>query len=241
MKTRILLVEDDLTLREVLKQSLELEGFSVDSHSTLAGARAAWAYHLNTPRSPSNLSIVIVDLGLPDGDGSTLIRLVRSQSKLPVLVISAREDDVNKINLLDAGADDYLVKPFSIGELKARIRVALRRQSPDHHASTNEIYIGALEINLPKRQVKRLGERVHLTPTEFSLLARLLSQAGQVVTHRQLLNDVWGAEYVEHVHYLRLYMTQLRAKLEVDPAAPELLLTETGVGYRFCELSSPTE
>ena len=239
MKTRILLVEDDLTLREVLKQSLELEGFSVDSHSTLAGARAAWAYHLNTPRSPSNLSIVIVDLGLPDGDGSTLIRLIRSQSKLPVLVISAREDDVSKINLLDAGADDYLVKPFSIGELKARIRVALRRQSPDYHTPTDEIRIGALEINIQKRQVKRLGERIHLTPTEFNLLARLLSQAGQVVTHRQLLKDVWGAAYVEHVHYLRLYMTQLRAKLEVDPAAPELLLTETGVGYRFCELSLP--
>ena len=236
MTTRILLVEDDLTLREVLKQSLELEGFSVDSHSTLAGAKAAWAYHLNTPRSPSNLSIVIVDLGLPDGDGSTLIRLVRSQSKLPVLVISAREDDVSKINLLDAGADDYLVKPFSIGELKARIRVALRRQSPDTTTSTDELRIGALEINLPKRQVKRMSERVHLTPTEFNLLARLLSQAGQVVTHRQLLNDVWGAEYVEHVHYLRLYMTQLRAKLELDPAVPELLLTETGVGYRFCEL-----
>jgi two-component system, OmpR family, KDP operon response regulator KdpE len=241
MKTRILLVEDDLTLREVLKQSLELEGFSVDSHSTLAGAKAAWAYHLNTPRSPSNLSIVIVDLGLPDGDGSTLIRLIRSQSKLPVLVISAREDDVSKINLLDAGADDYLVKPFSIGELKARIRVALRRHSPEQHTSVDEIRIGALEINLPKRQVKRVGERVHLTPTEFNLLARLLSQAGQVVTHRQLLKDVWGAAYVEHVHYLRLYMTQLRAKLEFDPAAPELLLTETGVGYRFCELSSPTE
>jgi two-component system KDP operon response regulator KdpE len=180
-------------------------------------------------------------LGLPDGDGSTLIRLVRSQSKLPVLVISAREDDVSKINLLDAGADDYLVKPFSIGELKARIRVALRRQSPDTTTSIDEIRIGALEINLPKRQVKRMSERVHLTPTEFNLLARLLSQAGQVVTHRQLLNDVWGAEYVEHVHYLRLYMAQLRAKLEVDPAAPELLLTETGVGYRFCELSSAPE
>jgi two-component system KDP operon response regulator KdpE len=241
MKTRILLVEDDLTLREVLKQSLELEGFSVDSHSTLAGAKAAWAYHLNTPSSPSNLSIAIIDLGLPDGDGSTLIRLIRSQSKLPVLVISAREDDVSKIHPLDAGADDYLVKPFSIGELKARIRVALRRHSPDQYASIDEIRIGQLEINLRKRQVKRLGERVHLTPTEFNLLARLLSQAGQVVTHRQLLNDVWGAEYVEHVHYLRLYMTQLRAKLEVDPAAPELLLTETGVGYRFCELSSAPE
>lgn len=241
MNARILLVEDDLTLREVLKQSLELEGFSVDSHSTLAGAKAAWAYHLNTPRSVNDLSIVIVDLGLPDGDGSTLIRLVRSQSKLPVLVISAREDDVSKIHLLDAGADDYLVKPFSIGELKARIRVALRRQSPDAHTPVEEIRIGALEISLPKRRVKREGERIHLTPTEFNLLARLLSQAGQVVTHRQLLNDVWGAEYVEHVHYLRLYMAQLRAKLEVDPAAPELLLTETGVGYRFCELRSPIE
>ncbi|MBM3338133.1 MAG: response regulator transcription factor [Betaproteobacteria bacterium] len=135
MKTRILLVEDDLTLREVLKQSLELEGFSVDSHSTLAGASAAWAHHLNTLQSVSSFSIVIVDLGLPDGDGGALIRLVRAQSKIPVLVISAREDDVRKINLLDAGADDYLVKPFSIGELKARIRVALRRQMPDLHAS----------------------------------------------------------------------------------------------------------
>ncbi|MBU6290844.1 MAG: winged helix-turn-helix domain-containing protein [Burkholderiales bacterium] len=237
MKIRILLVEDDLSLREVLKQSLELEGFSVDSHSTLAGGRAALAYHLSTLRNPDTFSIAIVDLGLPDGDGSTLIRLIRSQSKIPVLVISAREDDVSKINLLDAGADDYLVKPFSIGELKARIRVALRRQSPEVNVSSDEIRIGTLEINLPKRKVKRSGERVHLTRTEFNLLARLLSQAGQVVTHRQLLNDVWGAEYVEHVHYLRLYMTQLRAKLEADPAAPELLLTETGVGYRFCELS----
>jgi two-component system KDP operon response regulator KdpE len=241
MKNRILLVEDDLTLREVLKQSLELEGFSVDGHSTLAGASAAWAHHLNTLQSVSAFSIVIVDLGLPDGDGGALIRLVRAQSKIPVLVISAREDDVSKINLLDAGADDYLVKPFSIGELKARIRVALRRQMPDLHASAEEIRIGSLEINLPKRIVKRSGERIHLTPTEFNLLARLLSQAGQVVTHRQLLNDVWGAEYVEHVHYLRLYMTQLRAKLEADPAVPALLLTETGVGYRFCELNPPPD
>lgn len=239
MKVRILLVEDDLSLREVLKQSLELEGFSVDSHSTLAGASAALAYHLSTLRSPDTFSIAIVDLGLPDGDGSTLIRLLRERSNLPVLVISAREDDLSKIHLLDAGADDYLVKPFSIGELKARIRVALRRQSKDSPALTDDIRIGVLEINLPKRQVKRSGERIHLTPTEFNLLARLLSQAGQVVTHRQLLNDVWGAEYVEHVHYLRLYMTQLRAKLENDPAAPELLLTETGVGYRFCELGAP--
>ena len=239
MKIRILLVEDDLSLREVLKQSLELEGFSVDGHSTLAGARSALAQQLGAMRSPDTFSIAIVDLGLPDGDGSTLIRLLRERSNIPVLVISAREDDHSKINLLDAGADDYLVKPFSIGELKARIRVAIRRQSQENPGLTDEIRIGALEINLPRRQVKRSGERIHLTRTEFNLLARLLSQAGQVVTHRQLLSDVWGAEYVEHVHYLRLYMTQLRAKLENDPAAPELLLTETGVGYRFCELGAP--
>jgi two-component system KDP operon response regulator KdpE len=223
----------------VLKQSLELEGFSVDGHSTLAGARSALAQQLGAMRSPDTFSIAIVDLGLPDGDGSTLIRLLRERSNIPVLVISAREDDHSKINLLDAGADDYLVKPFSIGELKARIRVAIRRQSQDNPGLTDDIRIGALEINLPRRQVKRSGERIHLTRTEFNLLARLLSQAGQVVTHRQLLSDVWGAEYVEHVHYLRLYMTQLRAKLENDPAAPELLLTETGVGYRFCELGTP--
>lgn len=241
MTTRVLLVEDDLALREVLQQSLELDGFRVDSSSTLAGARALLSDYVSASRSTGAARIVIVDLGLPDGDGSALIRLIRAQSTLPVLIISARQDDLNKIDLLDAGADDYLVKPFSIGELKARIRVALRRQSPEIRSERTELRTGTLEINLAKRQVRRDGERVHLTPTEFSLLTRLVVEAGQVVTHRQLLSAVWGAEYVEHVHYLRLYMAQLRAKLEKDPAAPELLLTETGVGYRFCELDSAHE
>lgn len=241
MTTRVLLVEDDLTLRDVLQQSLELDGFVVDSSGTLAGARSLLEDYFNANRTNNSAHIVIVDLGLPDGDGSSLIRLVRAQSTLPLLIISARQDDLSKIDLLDAGADDYLVKPFSIGELKARIRVALRRQSTDHQNTLSVLRAGALAINLAKRQVCRDGVRVHLTPTEFSLLACLVSQAGKVVTHRQLLNEVWGAEYVEHVHYLRLYMAQLRAKLETDPAAPELLLTETGVGYRFCELDPAQE
>ena len=241
MKTRVLLVEDDLTLREVLQQSLELDGLMVETSSTLAGAHALLNHYIGASKQPGESHIVIVDLGLPDGDGSSLIRTIRAQSTLPVLIISARQDDFGKIDLLDAGADDYLVKPFSIGELKARIRVALRRHSPEIRSELIELRAGTLEISLAKRQVRRDGERIHLTPTEFSLLARLVSQAGQVVTHRQLLSEVWGAEYVEHVHYLRLYMAQLRAKLEKDPAAPELLLTETGVGYRFCDLSSVSD
>ncbi len=236
MNVHVLLVEDDLTLRQVLKQSLEIDGFTVDTSTTLAEARTTLREYFSAISSfvPR---IVIVDLGLPDGDGSELIKFIRRQSSLSILVISARQDDVNKVHLLDAGADDYLVKPFNINELKARIRVALRRQLPNITVENEEIRIGVLEINLPKHQVMRNGEKVHLTPTEFKLLARLLSEAGRVVTHRRLLQDVWGPEFVEHVHYLRLYMAQLRAKLEANPASPELLLTETGVGYRFCELA----
>ena len=230
----VLLVEDDLVLADGIARILRGHDMAVDVVHD--GEQADHAL------MSREVSVAVLDIGLPGIDGFEVVRRLRARgSALPVLLLTARDDVQDRVRGLELGADDYLVKPFSIGELKARIRVALRRQSPDHHASTDEIHIGALEINLPKRQVKRLGERVHLTPTEFNLLARLLSQAGQVVTHRQLLNDVWGAEYVEHVHYLRLYMAQLRAKLEVDPAAPELLLTETGVGYRFCELSLPAE
>lgn len=238
MKARVLLVEDDLTLRQVLKQSLEMEGFAVDSCTTLAEARVKLHDYV-TVSIPALPRIVIIDLGLPDGDGSELISWTREKSSVPLLVISARQDESSKVDLLDAGADDYLVKPFSMNELKARMRVALRRQSMDTRAEMGDIRIGDLEISLPKRSVKRQSVKVHLTPTEFKLLSRLIVQAGQVVTHRQLLFDVWGAEFVDHVHYLRLYMAQLRAKLETDPAAPELLLTETGVGYRFCELGAP--
>ena len=150
-------------------------------------------------------------------------------------MISAREAEGQKIRLLDAGADDYLVKPFGIGELLARMRVALRHRGTATTAATMRWRSGDVDIDLVARLVRRGGAAVHLTPTEYELLARLVRSAGQVVTHRQLLADVWGAEFVEHTHYLRLYMGQLRAKLEAAPAEPALLLTETGVGYRLVE------
>jgi two-component system KDP operon response regulator KdpE len=181
------------------------------------------------------LDVLLLDLGLPDGDGGDLLRTVRAQYALPVLIISARHDDTNKVALLDAGADDYLVKPFSISELLARMRVTLRHRGTVVLAPQTQYRAGALEIDLAKHAVRLAGEPVHLTPTEFKLLARLVHQAGQVVTHRQLLVDVWGAEHVDQTHYLRLYMGQLRAKLEANPTEPVLLLTEPGVGYRLAE------
>ena len=235
MSLRILLVEDDLTLRHTLQQALEIEGFLVDLADTVAGAKCILNRYKDEQIAMESC-LLLVDLGLPDGDGADLINWSRSHSPIPVLVISARNDESSKVDLLDAGADDYLVKPFSINELKARIRVALRRQTLNGSAVSEDLIFGSLEISLLRRQVLRDGVKVHLTPKEFKLLARLLRQAGQVVTHRQLLQDVWGPDCVDHVHYLRLYMAQLRGKLERDPTAPELLLTETGVGYRFCEI-----
>lgn len=235
MTLRILLVEDDLTLRSTLQQALEIEGFVVDLADTLGGAKRVLSDY-KTEQVALESCLLLVDLGLPDGDGADLISWTRVHSRMPVLVISARNDDSSKVDLLDAGADDYLVKPFSINELKARIRVALRRQTLSNSAVSEEFSFGSLQISLPRHQVLRDGIKVHLTPKEFKLLARLLKQAGQVVTHRQLLHDIWGPDFVDHLHYLRLYMAQLRGKLENDPTAPELLLTETGVGYRFCEI-----
>jgi len=179
--------------------------------------------------------LLILDLGLPDGDGANVLHRVRTQFELPILIISARHDDDNKVHLLDAGADDYLVKPFSISELLARMRVTLRHRGTAVQAPRTHYHLEALTVDLGKHEVRRRDELVHLTPTEFKLLARLVRQAGQVVTHRQLLMDVWGAEYLEHTHYLRLYMGQLRAKLERNPTEPQLLLTEPGVGYRLAE------
>jgi len=154
-------------------------------------------------------------------------------------VISARESDGQKVRLLDAGADDYLVKPFSIRELLARMRVGLRHRGTSVQPAVTRHCVGALNIDLGTREVTLAGQPVHLTPTEFNLLARLVRSAGQVVTHRQLLLDVWGAEFTEHTHYLRLYMGQLRAKLEENPADPQLLMNEPGVGYRIVEGTGP--
>ncbi len=234
MSQTVLLLEDDRVLRASLREALQVEGYLVKTAASLADARA----QLKNATLGSNIDLMLLDLGLPDGDGQTLLVEFRRQGATPVIVISAREAEGQKISLLDAGADDYLVKPFGIGELLARVRAALRRRG---HASQPAVLMyrhGALAVDLRARRVRREGVEVRLTPTEFDLLARLVRQAGQVVTHRQLLADVWGPEHTEQTHYLRLYMGQLRAKLEDNSADPQHLLTETGVGYRMADPDS---
>lgn len=231
MSLRLLLVEDDRELRAALLEALQLEGHEVQPAASLADAGRLWEV---ARQQGQGFELVLLDLGLPDGDGEALLQAWRG-SGVPLLVISARDPVDGKIRVLDAGADDYLVKPFAIGELLARIRVALRHRGRPQVAAITRYRGAGVEIDLARRRVTRDGEPVHLTPREFALLARLLRQAGQVVTHRQLLADVWGAEQVEQTQYLRLYMGQLRQKLEAEPAAPRLLLTETGVGYRLAE------
>ncbi|MEK0429965.1 MAG: hypothetical protein RL001_2492 [Pseudomonadota bacterium] len=229
----VLLVEDDRALRLTLTQAMETEGYRVTQTGNLKEATEQFSAMI-ARSGMSGPDLMIVDLGLPDGEGEQLIRWVRSfSSSLPIIIISARYDDNSKVNLLDAGADDYLVKPFSISELLARLRVALRHRHAGGSEPVEFYRHHGVEIDLARHRVLRDGEGIRLTPTEFRLLARLVRQAGQVVTHRQLLQDVWGPEFVEHTHYLRLYMAQLRSKLETDPARPALLLTEPGVGYRL--------
>jgi two-component system KDP operon response regulator KdpE len=225
MSLHVLIVEDDREIRTMMQSSLSVEGFDVQTAVSLSEARALLRH---TPPD-----IVVLDLGLPDGDGVELVHEVRRHHSLPIIIVSARHQEAQKIQLLDAGADDYLVKPFSVGELLARIRVALRHRGTALAAAVTVHTLDDLHIDLETRAVTRAGEVVHLTPTEFNLLARLVRSAGRVVTHRQLLTDVWGPEFTEHTHYLRLYMGQLRAKIERTPAEPRHLLTETGVGYRL--------
>jgi two-component system KDP operon response regulator KdpE len=227
----VLLVEDDRELRTTLRDALQVEGYRVVSSASLADARAVMFNAL----AQGGLDIVLIDLGLPDGDGASLLADLRRQHATPVIVISARPGEDHKVRLLDEGADDYLVKPFSLAELLARMRVALRHRGTSVRPASLRYERADLAVDLEARRVQRAGAEVHLTPTEYRLLARLVRQAGQVVTHRQLLADVWGPEYTEHTHYLRLYMAQLRAKLEDEPADPRLLLTEPGVGYRLAE------
>lgn len=231
MSYRVLLVEDDRVLRNSLREALSIEGHDVRTAASLADARAQLQH--GPPGEPVDL--VLIDLGLPDGDGQSLLAELRRGGGTPVIVISAREAEGQKIRLLDDGADDYLVKPFGIGELLARLRVALRRRGRNSEPALLHYRHGPLDVDLKTRRVRLAEADVHLTPTEYALLARLVRQAGQVVTHRQLLADVWGAEHVDQTHYLRLYMGQLRAKLEADSADPQHLLTEPGVGYRLAE------
>lgn len=236
MSLSVLLVEDDRELRGTLREALSVEGYDVQACASLVDATAVLSQAAVTGRS---FDLVLLDLGLPDGEGASLLASLRRQRNLPVntpvIVISARQTDGTKIDLLDAGADDYLVKPFSLGELLARMRVALRHRGTAVQPALTRYEHGPLCVDLAAHRVTLDGHDVHLTPTEFKLLARLVRQAGQVVTHRQLLADVWGAEFTEHTHYLRLYMGQLRAKLEAEPACPQRLLTEPGVGYRLAE------
>ena len=220
----VLIVEDEQAIRRFLRAALEAEGLRAWEAETLQRGLIEAA-----TRKPD---LVILDLGLPDGDGIDFIRDLRQWSQIPVIVLSARTEESDKIAALDAGADDYLSKPFGIGELQARLRVALRRnagmQQNDPLVSFSDI-----QVDLANRRIMRAGEELHLTPIEFRLLAVLLNNHGKVLTQRQLLSQVWGPNAVEHSHYLRIYMGHLSQKLEADPARPRHLLTETGIGYRF--------
>lgn len=222
--TNVLIVEDEQAIRRFLRTALEAEGLRVYDADTLQRGLLEAA-----TRKPD---LVILDLGLPDGDGIDFILDLRQWSQIPVIVLSARTEEYDKIAALDAGADDYLSKPFGIGELQARLRVALRRHAA---GSTGEpvIRFGETQVDLSTRRIQRGTEEIHLTPIEFRLLAVLLNNHGKVLTQRQLLSQVWGPNAVEHSHYLRIYMGHLRQKLEHDPARPRHLLTETGIGYRF--------
>ncbi len=223
-KSQILIVEDEPQIRRFVRQALEGEGCSVHEAAT---ARTGLA-EAGT-RQPE---LVILDLGLPDRDGVDFITDLRSWSAVPVLILSARDGEDDKIRALDAGADDYLTKPFSIGELLARVRALLRRRSPIAEG-TAQLTFGDVDIDFARRVVQRAGAEVHLTPIEYRLLSMLATNAGKVMTHRQLLREIWGPGYAESSHYLRVYVGHLRQKLEQDPARPRYILTETGVGYRF--------
>ncbi|EKK5268505.1 two-component system response regulator KdpE [Cronobacter dublinensis] len=219
-----LIVEDEKEIRRFLRTALESEGLRVYDAETLQRGLIEAA-----TRKPD---LVILDLGLPDGDGIDFIRDYRQWSQTPVIVLSARSDEQDKIAALDAGADDFLGKPFGIGELQARLRVALRR----HGAASQSdpvVRFSDITVDLAARRITRGAQEIHLTPIEFRLLAVLLNNVGKVLTQRQLLSQVWGPNAVEHSHYLRIYMGHLRQKLELDPARPRHLLTETGIGYRF--------
>jgi two-component system KDP operon response regulator KdpE len=221
----ILVVEDEPQMLRFLRASLGTHGYRLCECQSGADALSQAA-----SRNPD---IILLDLGLPDVDGIEVTRRIREWTKTPIIVLSARGQDEDKINALDAGADDYLTKPFSVGELLARIRVALRHLAEARPGEEPVFVLGSLTVDLAKREVRRDGREVHLTPTEYRLLGTLIKHAGKVVTHRQLLKEVWGPPYVEHTQYLRVFMAQLRQKLEADPARPRYLLNEPGVGYRL--------
>ncbi len=223
--SQILIVEDEAHIRRFVRLTLEAEGHTVhEAENYQRGLIEAGT------RRPD---LVVLDLGLPDGDGVDLIRELRQWSNLPVIVLSARSTEASKIAALDAGADDYLVKPFGSGELSARVRAQLRRHQQQTPGGAPQIQFGDIRIDLVRRVVERAGETLHLTPIEYKLLTHLASQPDRVITHAQLLKAVWGPGHAEDSHYVRVHMANLRKKVEAQPSMPRHLVTETGIGYRF--------
>ncbi|MDX2138242.1 MAG: response regulator [Chloroflexota bacterium] len=220
---QILVIDDEVQIRRFLRISLEANGYRV--HEAVAGQEGIARTAQLRP------DVVILDLGLPDMDGLDVLRHLREWTQTPVIILSVRDDDRDKVAALDAGADDYLTKPFSTDELLARIRVALRHAQPE--AQEPIFRRGDLNVDLSRRLVTLRGETVKLTPTEYALLRLMIQHAGKVLTHGQILRAVWGPEYMGETHYLRVYFAQLRQKLEDNPALPKLLITEPGVGYRL--------
>jgi two-component system KDP operon response regulator KdpE len=221
---KIIVIEDEPNIRRFVKLSLETEGCRVyEADSVKRGLIEAGT------RQPD---MVVLDLGLPDGDGLDFIRELRAWSDIPVIVLSARTTETDKVGALDAGADDYLTKPFGAAELLARVRAQLRRRS---RAGTSAAVFefGKIRVDLGKRVVQRVGEPIHLTPIEYRLLAYLITHRDSVLTHRQLLQNVWGPSHADDSHYVRVYMGALRKKIEDDPTQPKHFITEVGVGYRF--------
>lgn len=221
----LLVVEDEPNIRRFVRTSLESQACQVIEASHCQQA-------LNLLKQ-QRFDLILLDLGLPDGDGLNLISTLRTWSKLPILVLSARTTEQDKIKALDLGADDYLSKPFSIGELLARVRALLRRSQAQINPEPHYYRFGQIEVDLQQRRVTRAGAIVHLTPIEFQLLSLMLVNTDRVLTHRYLLRELWGGTYVESNHYLRVYVRHLRQKLEDDPSQPKYFLTETGIGYRF--------
>lgn len=223
---QILIVDDELQIRRFLRISLEANGYHV--HETAGGEEAI----VKTAQLRPDL--VILDMGLPDMNGLEVLRRLREWTQTPVIILSVRDSDQDKVAALDAGADDYLTKPFSMEELMARIRTAQRHNQPREEDAV--FTSGPLQVDLTRRLVTVHGVPVKLTPTEYALLRLMVRHAGKVLTHRQILREVWGPEYVHETHYLRVYFAQLRQKIEENPALPEIILTEPGVGYRLIRL-----
>ena len=229
----VLIVEDEAPLRRFLRAALVAQGYRlVEAENATEGLQRATEH---------NPDIVLLDLGLPDGDGLDVTSRLREWTAVPIIVLSARGQERDKVQALDVGADDYLTKPFGTSELLARMRVALRRVAERTPTQEPVVSLGDVTVDLARRLVTRASKPVHLTPHEYKLLTTLLKYAGKVVTHKQLLKEVWGPQAVSQTHYLRVYMAQLRQKLEADPARPRYLTTEPGVGYRLRSEADLTE